>query len=75
MKHEVSLDSLEIGIQPFNDGYSISNRGNALAFFQIGSRDNSGRQVAWLRADQQLFLRTDYLQKTGETIEIRILAP
>ncbi|MGZ3692874.1 MAG: hypothetical protein ACXWQO_01400 [Bdellovibrionota bacterium] len=67
--------ALEIGIQTFNDGYSIRNLGNSMALFQIGDRDKSGHKVAWLRQNEQVLLRTDYTQKTGESIEIRILAP
>lgn len=66
---------LEIGIQPFSDGYSIRNLGNSMALFQIGVRDKWRRRVAWLRQDEQVLLRSDYTQKTGELIEIRILAP
>ncbi|MGE3260669.1 MAG: hypothetical protein AB7K68_02710 [Bacteriovoracia bacterium] len=69
------VPAIDFGFEPFNDGYAIRNLGNSVALFQIGARDKQGRQVAWLRQSEQLLLRTDYLQKTGGPIEIRILAP
>lgn len=68
--------TLDFSLLPFNDGFTIRNNGNALALFQIGSRDKSGRQVGWLRQSEQLMLRTSYLPKSGGApVEIRILAP
>lgn len=69
--------AFDFALTPFNDGFALRNNGNALALFQIGSRDRSGRKIAWLRQAEQLLLRTDYIQKPGGRgpVEIRILAP
>jgi hypothetical protein len=67
--------AFDFALTPFGDGFAVKNTGNAIVLFQIGARDRQGRQVAWLRQNEQLLLRTDYAQSQNAPVEIRILAP